>query len=111
MPRGDGDFRVHPENAIHVGRPKESSAFKKLKQRTNPELLAAIAKVGDMTKEEALEFIKLPTAKLLEIGLVKRLFKGDVELVFNRLLGMPKQPIENDGEIIVKVIKSNANKP
>lgn len=103
-----GGFDKHPENAVHTGRPKESEAFRKLRKCTQKELLQTIAKVSDMTKKEAKAFLEEPEAKLLEVGLVTRLLKGDVDVILNRLLGMPKQTIDEktDSKITVEIIKA-----
>ncbi len=107
MPRGDGDFSVHPENAIHVGRPKESAMFRKLKKCSQEQLLTAYWKVCEMTKEEMMEFSKDEKATLLEIGLVKRMLKGDIDIIMNRILGMPKQPIESDNKLEIIIRKAS----
>lgn len=92
-------LRERPQDINKKGRPRESLTFRKLKKMTTDEIMTALWKVGDMTKDEVEVFKKDPKAKLLEIGLAGRLAKGDVDVILNRLLGMPKQPVEHSGSI------------
>ena len=92
-------FKDHPENINKKGRPRQSLTFKKLKKYSTEEILSAYWKISGMKRDDVKKFNDDKTATLLEMALVKRMAKGDVDVIINRIMGMPKEFKEHSGSL------------
>lgn len=113
MPSSDTQFQNDPSRINRKGRPRESVIFKKLKKLTQEEILTAYWKVFELTDKEAKQILKNDNTPLLERALIMRMQKGDIDVIMNRLVGMPKQTVEEKGDhkLTINVIKAEGNKP
>lgn len=87
-------FEARPQDINRKGRPRESITFRKLKKYTKEEIMDAFWKVSTMTRDDIIKFQNDKSTTLLEQALLKRIIKGDVEVIINRLMGFPKQSVE-----------------